>query len=146
MSASTSPSTNVYSAPPAFPIHASSLLPPPPSTPLQLAPRPEGEETEQTATATAAPQQDNVHAWNLKADIEDGIQTRAGTRGVFRCGVVVGFSVLKERRYGNRNGGVDFDEGREWVGEVSYSSPVDTSVWVCYFLFIESWWLYSFER
>ncbi|KAL2014790.1 hypothetical protein VTN00DRAFT_2315 [Thermoascus crustaceus] len=118
MSTSTSPSANVYSAPPAFPILASSLLPLPPSTPLQPAPRSEEEETEQTATATAAPQQDNVHAWNLKADIEDGIQTRTGTRGVFRCGVVIGFSVLRERRYGSRNGGDDFGEGREWVGEL----------------------------
>lgn len=132
MSTSTSPSTNVYSAQPAFPILASSLLPST-SPPPQTSPRPEGEETEYTAAA--APQQDNIHAWNLKADIEDGIPTRAGARekNVFRCGVVVGFSVLRERRYGNRNGGDDFDEGREWVGEVScfflfFSSCFDTSL------------------
>ena len=79
---------NIYSAEPAVPILASSLL----SKPLE--PR---NENLQAACEPASSQAETTvsDAWNLKGDIDSGIRSSGHT--VFRCGKVVGLSRLKRK-------------------------------------------------
>lgn len=72
---------NVYSAEPAYPILASSLL----------------TQSESGTTNTARFEKD-PNAWSLKEDWELGIQT---STGIFRCGAVIGFSRLRNRSKNN---------------------------------------------
>jgi hypothetical protein len=82
---------NVYSAEPAFPVLADSLLRQPDS-------RPEG----------SALSYDTTHPsnWSLKEDWTTGIQTTR--ESVFRCGTVLGFSRLRTRSR----------ESDEYIGQV----------------------------
>ncbi|KAJ6018913.1 hypothetical protein N7522_000980 [Penicillium canescens] len=84
--------TSIYSAEPALPVLADSLL-----------------RQSELSTKEPAPQS-NIPAansnWNLKDDWEKGIQT--DSKGVFRCGTVLGFSRLRGRS----------DETHEYIGEV----------------------------
>ena len=83
---------DVYSAEPAFPVLADSLLRQPEST--ENAALPSNETTEK-------------NDWNLKSDWKQGIQPpKEG--GVFRCGVVLGFSRLRMRS----------NDSNEYIGEV----------------------------
>ncbi|KAI3177014.1 hypothetical protein DTO027I6_1915 [Penicillium roqueforti] len=82
---------DVYSAEPAFPVLADSLLRPPESTESEAPPS-----NETTAKSD----------WNLKNDWKQGIQS--SKEGVFRCGVVLGFSRLRMRS----------SESNEYIGEI----------------------------
>jgi hypothetical protein len=72
---------SVYTAEPAYPILAHSLLT-----------RPESKITDTPNPVHEAEQNDD---WNLKEDWVTGIQTN--NSGVFRCGAVIGFSRLRSR-------------------------------------------------
>lgn len=71
---------NVYSAEPAHPVLASSLL---------TQPKPRTNDTTRSVHETT-----EIDDWNLKDDWDAGIQSSAGT---FRCGTVIGFSRLRNR-------------------------------------------------
>lgn len=75
---------NVYSAEPAYPVLASSLLAQP--------------ESRTTDAARSALDTTDTNDWSLKEDWNAGIQTSAGT---FRCGTVIGFSRLRNRSKDN---------------------------------------------
>lgn len=82
---------NVYSAEPAFPVLADSLL------------------RRSESTEDAAPPANGTTAkndWNLKNDWKQGIQPPKET--VFRCGVVLGFSRLRMKS----------NESYEYIGQV----------------------------
>jgi hypothetical protein len=80
---------NVYSAEPAFPVLADSLLRP-------------------TSTENAAPSNEKTakNDWNLNNNWKEGIQS--SKESVFRCGVVLGFSGLRMRS----------NESNEYIGQV----------------------------
>jgi hypothetical protein len=80
---------NIYSAEPAFPVLADSLL----------------RQTESTENA-APHSNDTKNDWNLKNDWKQGIQS--SDEAVFRCGVVLGFSRLRMRS----------SESNEYIGQV----------------------------
>ncbi|KAJ6138491.1 hypothetical protein N7471_004977 [Penicillium samsonianum] len=82
---------NVYSAEPAFPVLADSLL----------------RQSELTENA-AAPSNERTakNDWNLKTDWKKGIQS--SKEAVFRCGVVLGFSRLRMRS----------NESNEYIGQI----------------------------
>ncbi|KAJ5384463.1 hypothetical protein N7517_002374 [Penicillium concentricum] len=80
---------NVYSAEPAFPILADSLL------------LPESRENAAPPNETTA-----KNSWNLKNDWKQGIQS--SKEGVFRCGVVLGFSRLQMKR----------NDSNEYLGQI----------------------------
>jgi hypothetical protein len=82
---------SVYSAEPAFPVLADSLL------------RQSESSTKEPAPQSNIPVANND--WNLKDDLKKGIQT--DSKGVFRCGTVLGFSRLRGRS----------DETHEYIGE-----------------------------
>lgn len=79
---------NIYSAEPAVPILAHSLL----TKPLEP-----GNQDLQAVSEPASSKEEPAasDAWNLKYDIDRGIRTSGHT--VFRCGKVVGFSRLREK-------------------------------------------------
>ncbi|KAJ5960466.1 uncharacterized protein N7479_007616 [Penicillium vulpinum] len=82
---------NVYSAEPALPVLADSLL------------RPSG------PTENTAPRSNQTTAkndWNLKNDWKQGIQS--SQEAVFRCGVILGFSRLRMRS----------SESNEYIGQI----------------------------
>ncbi|KAJ5267067.1 hypothetical protein N7478_009875 [Penicillium angulare] len=83
--------SNVYSAEPAYPLLAHSLVP-------------------QSTTPVIAYEQpiqgSTTSEWNLNDDIATGI--KSGSSGIFRCGSVIGFSRLKMRSSDND----------EYIGEV----------------------------
>lgn len=82
---------NIYSAEPAFPVLADSLL------------------QRSESTENAAPPSNETTAkndWNLKNDWKQGI--RSSKEAIFRCGVVVGFSRLRMRS----------NESYEYIGQV----------------------------
>ncbi|KAF4760408.1 hypothetical protein HAV15_005626 [Penicillium sp. str.  len=82
---------NIYSAEPAFPVLADSLL------------------RRSESTENAAPPSDETAAkndWNLKNDWKQGIQS--SKEAVFRCGVVLGFSRLRMRS----------NESYEYIGQI----------------------------
>jgi hypothetical protein len=119
---------NVYSAQPATPMLASSLLPPGCLTQKTV--------QHQSLQPSYTQRCSDSQSWNLKTDIKNGIvrsmfcepQCSPVTSSVFRCGIIVGFSWLKR---GRRRGGTghhnvdkrsnneeDLEEGRRRVGEV----------------------------
>jgi hypothetical protein len=120
---------NVYSAQPATPMLASSLLPA--SSFLSQKTIMQHQSLQPSDTQRCSDSQ----SWNLKVDIEKGIvkpitscEPPAAT-SVFRCGIVVGFSWLKRGRRrggtgchneGKRNNNEDenLEECRRRVGEV----------------------------
>jgi hypothetical protein len=80
---------NVYSAEPAFPALAYSLL-------SQSASEPAGRDLQ--SESEPAPSQDEAAAsgaWNLKHDIDRGVLSSRHT--VFRCGKVTGFSKPRKK-------------------------------------------------
>ncbi|KAJ5507781.1 hypothetical protein N7527_009924 [Penicillium freii] len=82
---------NVYSAEPAFPVLADSLL------------------RQSESTQNAAPPSNETTAkndWNLKNDWKQGI--KSSKEAVFRCGVVLGFSRLRMRS----------NESYEYIGQI----------------------------
>lgn len=80
---------NVYSAEPALPILAHSLL-------SQAVPEP-GNQSLQAGTEPTSPQVTGIplDTWNLKHDIHRGIRSSGST--VFQCGRVIGFSRLRKK-------------------------------------------------
>ncbi|KXG48772.1 uncharacterized protein PGRI_026420 [Penicillium griseofulvum] len=80
---------NVYSAEPAFPVLADSLL--------------RRASTENTALSNEKTAKND---WNLKNDWKEGIQS--SKESVFRCGVVLGFSRLRMRS----------NESNEYIGQI----------------------------
>ncbi|KAL1965383.1 hypothetical protein VTN77DRAFT_5820 [Rasamsonia byssochlamydoides] len=118
----TTTSGGVYSAQPAFPLLASSLL----SPRYQQRNGDDHAAATATATTTATATDDRnptTTTWNLKADFEKGLRTRTeedSYRHVFRCGVTIGFSWLKEGNSRLRSA-VDQDweeKSRERLGEL----------------------------
>ncbi|CAG8887948.1 unnamed protein product [Penicillium egyptiacum] len=91
---------NAYSAEPAFPVLADSLLRQPESKENAAAPSNE--------TNAAAPSNGTTAKkdWNLKNDWKQGIQS--SKEAVFRCGVVLGFSRLRMRS----------NESNEYIGQI----------------------------
>jgi hypothetical protein len=88
---------NVYSAEPALPVLADSLL-----------------RQSSSSTNDPTPQSNTLAAnsdWNLKDDWKKGIQR--DNKSVFRCGAVLGFSRLRGRS----------DETHEYIGEVRELHP-----------------------
>ncbi|KGO69380.1 hypothetical protein PITC_065160 [Penicillium italicum] len=81
---------NVYSAQPAFPVLADSLL----------------RQSESTENAAPSNETTEKNDWNLKNDWKHGIQSSKDA--VFRCGVVLGFSRLRMKS----------NESNEYIGQV----------------------------
>jgi hypothetical protein len=122
--ASGSTVSSIYAAQPALPLLASSLL----SGHQQPDPSPPAE------PGVPDDNQNPTTAWNLKADFEKGPTTRrrrtdnaeddddssSSYRHVFRCGVTIGFSWLKEQQGWNNPHfrSAEQDQSRERVGEV----------------------------
>lgn len=89
-------SPNVYSANPAFPVLADSLLPKSKSR------------TEESTLSHATTQKSD---WSLSKDWKKGIQQ--SQEAIFRCGVVLGFSRLRMRS----------SESNEYVSQVRIAPP-----------------------